>query len=83
MSKVQQAVLRGNEIVAVVTASAHGAIAAGARKAGCSTHGLRVMPMMEYVAAKMKAEKEAETELVWEVDETDPDCSKKDAALFR
>jgi hypothetical protein len=77
MAKFQQAVLKGDEVVAVVTASDHGAVAAGARKAGLPIHGLRAVRMMDYVSQKKE-----EVELVWEVDEIDPDCSKKDAEII-
>ena len=81
MAKFQQAVLKGDEVVAVVTASDHGAVAAGARKAGLPINGLRAVRMMDYVSQKARQKKE-EVELVWEVDETDPDCSKADAAII-
>ena len=81
MAKHLQTVLKGDVVVAVVTASDHGAVAAAARKLGIPMVGLRSVRTMEYVAS-LQDKKEDDLEGGWEVDETDPDASKKDAALF-
>jgi hypothetical protein len=84
MAKFSQTVFRNGEVIAIVTASDHGAVAAAARKTGLPMEGMHAVRTTDYMWSVFhkSAGESAVTEGGWEVDDTGPDCAKKDAELF-